>query len=103
MVQTRCQSKSRCIKLPEVHGVDKGINPHVQPEKQTLKPTIVLPEVKTPTWKKSRLEQGGAGLRRKIKIGPSQPNKPVQTEPTPLERQKSEISVQLQASLGPTS
>ena len=33
LVQTRSQSKSSGIKLPEVYGVEKGINPHIQPEK----------------------------------------------------------------------
>ena len=36
LVQTRSQSKSSGINLPEIHGVDKGINSHVRPEKQTL-------------------------------------------------------------------
>ena len=46
LVQTRSQSKSSGKKLPEVHRVERGINPHVQPEKQTLNPVIVSPEVK---------------------------------------------------------
>ena len=29
-VQTRSQAKSSCITLPEVHGVDKGIDPNIQ-------------------------------------------------------------------------
>ena len=32
LVQTRSQSKSNGINLPEVHGVHKGISPHVRPE-----------------------------------------------------------------------
>ena len=68
LVQTRPQSKSSSVKLPEVQEVDKGINPHIQPEKQTLKPILVSPETKTPTWKKPRLGQGRAGLRRKVKV-----------------------------------
>ena len=68
LVQTRSQYKSSSINLPEVHGVDKGINPHVRPEKQTLKPITVTPETKTSTWKIPRLGQGRAGLRRKVKI-----------------------------------
>ena len=40
LVQIRSQSNPSDIKLQEVHGVDKGINPHVQPEKQTLKAII---------------------------------------------------------------
>ena len=68
MVQTRTQSKTSGINLPEVHGVDKGINPHVRPEKQTLKPTTVTTETKTPTQTKPRLGKGRAGLRRKVKL-----------------------------------
>ena len=101
-VHTRSQSKSIAIKLPEVHGEDKGIIPNVQPEKQTLKLIIVSPEVKTPTWKKPRLGQGRAGLRSKEKVvTPSLPNKPAQVVP-PSEKQKSEITAQPQASIGPT-
>ena len=37
LVQIRSQSKTSSITLPEVHGVDKGINPHVLPEKQNNK------------------------------------------------------------------
>ena len=32
LVQTRSQSNSSNIKIPEDHGVEKGINPHVQPK-----------------------------------------------------------------------
>ena len=105
LVQTRSQSKSSGVKLPEVLRVDKGIDPHVQPEKQTLKPlTIVSPEIKTPTWKKPRLGQGRTGLRRKVKVvTPSQPNKQVQIEHITVERQKSTISAQPQASMNSKS
>ena len=34
MVQTRSQRKSSGIKVPEVHGVDKGLLLHVKPEHQ---------------------------------------------------------------------
>ena len=54
LVQTRSQSKTSGINLQEVHGMDTGINPHVRPEKQVLKPIIVTPKSKTPTWKKPR-------------------------------------------------
>ena len=47
LVDTRPQPKLSGIKLPEVHGMKKGRDPHVQPERQTLKPTIESPEVKT--------------------------------------------------------
>ena len=45
LVQTRLQAKSSHITLPEVYGVDKGIDPNVQPEKQVVKP-IMSSEVK---------------------------------------------------------
>ena len=35
--QTHSQAKIIGIKLPEVHGVDKGINPDIKPERQVLK------------------------------------------------------------------
>ena len=78
MVQTKSQSKSSEVDLPEVHGVQKGIDPHVKPEKQVVKPTTVLTETKQ-CWEKLRLGQGRAGLRRKIKmVMPSQPNQSAQ-------------------------
>ena len=48
LVQTRFQSKSSSIALPAVHGVDKGINPSMQPEKQVIKPIVVATEKMTP-------------------------------------------------------
>ena len=33
LVQTHSQAKDSGIKLPEPHGVDKGINPDIKPEK----------------------------------------------------------------------
>ena len=30
--------KSSGIKLPEVHGIDKSLDPNKQPEKQVIKP-----------------------------------------------------------------
>ena len=88
LVQTRSQSKSNGINLPKVYGVDKGINPHVRTEKQTLKPITVSPETKTPTWKKPRLGQGRAGLRRNVKVvTPPQTNKPAPVMPK-SEKQK---------------
>ena len=34
LVQTRSQAKTTGIILPEVHGIDRGIDPNVRPEKQ---------------------------------------------------------------------
>ena len=38
LVQTQSQTKSSGIKLPEVHGVSKNLDPNIQPEKQITKP-----------------------------------------------------------------
>ena len=37
LVQTHSQAKDSGIKLPEVHSVDKCINPNIKPERQILK------------------------------------------------------------------
>ena len=50
----------------EVHGVDKGVDPSVKPEKQILKPTKLATEPNPQS--KPRLGQGRAGPRRKVKI-----------------------------------
>ena len=66
LIQTECQAKTSGIKLPEVHGVDKGVDPSVKPDKQTLKPTKLAIEPNPQS--KPRLGQGRAGLRRKMKV-----------------------------------
>ena len=38
MVQTRSQVRSSGIRLPEIHGANKGLDPHVQPGKQVSFP-----------------------------------------------------------------
>ena len=38
LVQTQSQANSGGIKLPEVHGVSKSLDPNIQPEKQIAKP-----------------------------------------------------------------
>ena len=72
LIQTQSQAKTSQIKLPEVHGIDKGVDLSVKPEKLILKPTKLATE--TNPQIKSRLGQGRMGLRRKMKI-------PVQTQP----------------------
>ena len=85
LVQTRSQSKLSSIKLPEVHGAQKGIDLHVKLGKQAIKPIPVSAEAKTSDCKKPRNGQGRAGLRGKVKATPSQPSKPPQVVP-PLEK-----------------
>ena len=51
LVQTRSQTKTSGIILPEVHGIDKGIDPNMRGGRQVIKPVItpqthILPEVK---------------------------------------------------------
>ena len=68
LVQTRSQVKASGIRVPEIHGANKGIDPHVQPGKQKSFP--IHPSNKgTPTnpIPKPRSGQGRAGLRRKAK------------------------------------
>ena len=55
--------KSSEIKLPEVHGVSKSLNPNVQPEKQVIK--SLVSKVKEIPQIKPRLGQGRIGLRCK--------------------------------------
>ena len=38
LVQTRSQASSSEIKLPEVHGMGKNLNPNTKPEKQHANP-----------------------------------------------------------------
>ena len=41
-IQTRSQAKSSGIKVPEIHGVNKGLNPQVKPGKQRPLPTLPM-------------------------------------------------------------
>ena len=66
LVQTRSQTKSSSIRLPEVHGIEKGLDLNIPPEKQVIKP-IVAVERKETSQIKQRLGQGREGLRQKIK------------------------------------
>ena len=37
LIQKCSQAKASGVKLPEVHGVDKGVGPNIKPERQMLK------------------------------------------------------------------
>ena len=57
-MQTRSQARCDGIKLPEVHGMRKNLDPNIKPEKQhanSIKGSAV----------KSHIGQGRAGLKRK--------------------------------------
>ena len=48
LVQTRSQAKSSGIKLPEVHGMRKNLDPNIKPEKQHTNPrkdSVVKPHI----------------------------------------------------------
>ena len=68
MVQTRSQVRLSGIRLPEIHGANKGLDPHVQPGKhksfpiQTVNKGMPIHPIPKP-----RIGQGRGGLRRKVK------------------------------------
>ena len=75
MIQTRSQMKASGVQLPEVHGSRKGLDPHKIPEKQ------LLPMVRLSIEKKPQLDQGRAGMRRKVKLAPPSQKNGVSTGP----------------------
>ena len=72
VIQTQSQVKSSGIKLPEVHGIGKSLDPNIQPEKQVAKP-IAVTKVKDISQIKPMLGQGRIGLRHKIRTSISKP------------------------------
>ena len=58
LVQTRSQAKPGGIKLPEVHGMRKNLDPNIKPEKQHANP------IKGSAVKPC-IDQGRTGLKRK--------------------------------------
>ena len=76
-VQTRSQVKASGIKLPEIHGVNKSLDPHVRPGKQKPLPSLPIhnidkgqPTHPIPT---PRIGQGRARLKRKVKMNQPMP------------------------------
>ena len=68
LVQTRSQVRSNGIRLPGIHGANKGLDPHAQPGKQKSFPIQhVNKGMPTHPIPKPRIGQGRAGLRRKVK------------------------------------
>ena len=68
LVQTRSQVRSSGIKLLEIHGANKGLDPHMQPGKQkSFSIQAVNKGMPTHPIPKPRIGQGRAGLRRKVK------------------------------------
>ena len=54
--------------MPEIHGANKGLDPHAQPGKQKSLPIQTINKgMPTHPIPKPRIGQGRAGLRRKVK------------------------------------
>ena len=67
LVQTRSQVRSSDIRLPEIHGANKSLDPHVQPGKQKSFPVQTINKrMPTHPIPKPRIGQGRAGLSRKV-------------------------------------
>ena len=58
LIQTRSQARSSSIKLTEVHGMGKNMDPNIKPEKQHA-------NSKQGSVERLHTGQGRAGLRRK--------------------------------------
>ena len=97
LIQTRSQAKSGGIKVPEIHGMNKGLDQHIKPGRQRSLPTLpmhsILPTSLTqpvdkgpPTHPtpKPRIGQGRAGLKRKIRTNQTVPS-PKQTIAQPIQ------------------
>ena len=68
-MQTRSQAKSSGIKLPEIHGANKGLDPHVRPGKQKPLPSLPIHSIDkgqpTHPIPKPRIGQSRARLKKK--------------------------------------
>ena len=87
LVQTRSQAKSSGIKIPEIHGANRGLDPHVKPGKQRPLPSLPTHNIDkgppTHPIPKPRIGQGRAGLKRKVKTNQPIPL-PQQTPAQPI-------------------
>ena len=105
LMQTRSQTKSSGIKIPEIHGMNKGLDPYVKLGRQRSLPTLPMHNIPptsltqpidkrplTYPTPKPRIGQGRAGLKRKIRTNQTVPlprwtiAQPIQT-PAPKETQ----------------
>ena len=107
LIQTRSQAKSSGIKVPEIHGANKGINPHVKPGRQRPLPTLPMhsipptnlaqPVAKGPPTHplpKPRIGQGRGGLKRKIRTNQPIPlTKQMLAQPIPTPAPKEVLSL----------
>ena len=51
LVQTRSQVRSSGMKLPEVHGAEKGLVLHLKPEHQKLAAPVTCPTISSTSFK----------------------------------------------------
>ena len=107
LIQTRSQAKSSGIKVPEIHGINKGINPCVKPERQTPLPTLPMDSIPptnlaqpidkgppTHPMLKPRIGKGRIGIRRKIKTNQPIPlPKQMLAQPIPTPAPKGALSL----------
>ena len=112
LVQTRSQVRSSGIRLLEIHGANKGLDPHAQPGKQKTFPIQTVSKgMPTHPIPKPRIGQGRAGLRRKVNTiqpiplphqPPTQPmTKPIQKAVTPLPEPINQSQSQVQSQILP--
>ena len=86
LIQTRSQTNSSGIKILEIHGMNKGLDPQVQLGRQRPLPTLPMCSIPPtsltqpvdkgpPTYPipKPRIGQGRAGLKRKIRANQPMP------------------------------
>ena len=63
LIQMHSQAKACGVKLPEVHSVDKDVNPNINPDRQVLKSPNLATQPSKP-----RLGHGREGLRREMSV-----------------------------------
>ena len=112
LVKTRSQVRSSGIRLLEIHGANKGLDPHIQPGKQKTFPIQTVNKgMPTHPIPKPRIGQGRAGLRRKVNTLqpiplphqlPTQPiTKHVQKAVVPLPEPTNQLQSQVQSQILP--
>ena len=110
LVQTRSQVSG--IRLSEIHGANKGLDPHIQPGKQKTFPIQTINKgMPTHPIPKPRIGQGRAGLRRKVNTLqpiplpqqlPTQPMmKHIQKAVMPLPKHINQLQSQVQSQILP--
>ena len=50
----KSQTKTSGTVLPKLHGIDKGVDPNLRPEKQEIKPLSTLLQSHAPTESKDK-------------------------------------------------